>query len=179
MIDSDYKKCIVPKAPMYRKTNDKDFIIVKIIDSQDNIIRTFFFSAIFIDEGLVKGNYEYYRNMRLNDCQDPFFYISTKAKIRGLKREELHTINDISPWDNIVLIDGKNISKNNRRSKDAYLPTSIIKQKNKPIIRCNAWYTLGPVRLIYRENNPTGFKLIVESASEIFNADQVLTEKTP
>ena len=179
MIDSDYKKCIVPQARMYRKTNDKDFIIVKIIDNQDNIIRTFFFSAIFFDEGLVKGNYEYYRNMRLNDCQDPFFYISTQMKIRGLKREELHTINDISPWDNIVLIDSKNITKNTRRSKDAYLPTSIIKQKNKPIIRCNAWYTLGPVRIIYRENNPTGFKLIVESASEIFNADQVLTEKTP
>ena len=112
-------------------------------------------------------------------CKFPFFWISTKAKIRGLKQEELHTINDISPWDNIVLIDSKNISKNNRRSKDAYLPTSIIKQKNKPIIRCNNWYTLGPVRLIYRENNPTGFKLIVESASEIFNADEVLTEKTP
>ena len=181
MIDSDYKKRIGVRSKIYRTESTKDFILVRVVDSGDILKKVYEFSAIFIDEGITRGHFSYTTHMlhKDNHCKFPFFWISTKAKIRGLKREELHTINDISPWDNIVLIDRKNTSKNNRRSKDAYLPTSIIKQKNKPITRCNAWYTLGPVRLIYRENNPTGFKLIVESASEIFNADQVLTEKTP
>jgi hypothetical protein len=181
MIDSNLQKRIGVQAKIYRTESTKDFILVRVVDSGDILKKVYEFSAIFIDEGITRGHFSYTTHMlhKDNHCKFPFFWISTKAKIRGLKREELHTINDISPWDNIVLIDRKNISKNNRRSKDAYLPTSVIKQKNKPITRCNAWYTLGPVRLIYRENNPTGFKLIVESASEIFNADQVLTEKTP
>ena len=135
MIDSDYKKRIGVRSKIYRTESTKDFILVRVVDSGDILKKVYEFSAIFIDEGITRGHFSYTTHMlhKDNHCKFPFFWISTKAKIRGLKREELHTINDISPWDNIVLIDSKNITKNNKMSKDAYLPTSVIKQKNKPI----------------------------------------------
>ena len=169
MLESNLEKRIGIKTKKYRQ-EDKKFIFVKIIDSNDNVLNTYAFSAIFFDEGIVRGHFSYTTHMRRHKNvlnKNPFFWLSTNSKIRGLNHDEVQKINDMTPWDNIVLIDTKNISKNMGKTKNDYLPTSIIKQKDKPLIECNSWYTTGPVRILYRPDNPVGFKFIIECQNEI------------